>query len=118
LQNLVARRFQPQLILVSAGFDAHWADSLGQIKLSLKGYDHLTRELIAMAEALCGGKIVFVLEGGYNLVSLSNGVANVALALLHKSQLLDPLGPAKGDETDVTSVIDKIIALHELEPAG
>src|SRR5260221_6101812 len=91
-----ARRFQPELILVSAGFDAHWADPLGQIKLSLKGYDNLTRQLIQMAEVLCEGRIVFVLEGGYNLNSLSYGVLNVAYALLGDSQVADPLGAAKG----------------------
>src|SRR5207245_10028432 len=74
----IVTRFQPELILVSAGFDAHWADPLGQIQLTLPGYVHLTRELMAMAQKLCGGKIIFVLEGGYNLESLSHGVLNVA----------------------------------------
>jgi acetoin utilization deacetylase AcuC-like enzyme len=110
----VARRFQPELILVSAGFDAHWADPLGQINLSLKGYDYLTRQLILMAEALCDGRIVFVLEGGYNLNSLSHGVLNVAYALLGDSQLADPLGPAKGKEPSVRPLIAQIKQLHNL----
>jgi acetoin utilization deacetylase AcuC-like enzyme len=110
----VARRFQPELILVSAGFDAHWADPLGQINLSLKGYDYLTRQLILMAEALCDGRIVFVLEGGYNLNSLSHGVLNVAYALLGDSQLVDPLGPAKGKEPAVGPLIAQIKQLHHL----
>ena len=48
------------------------------MKLSLKGYDHLTRELILMAETFCGGKIVFVLEGGNHTVyrNLANGQAS------------------------------------------
>jgi acetoin utilization deacetylase AcuC-like enzyme len=110
----VARRFQPELILVSAGFDAHWADPLGQIKLDLKGYDLLSRELIAVAEALCDGRIVFTLEGGYNLTSLSHGVLNVAYALLGDPQVVDPLGPAKGPEADVTTVIGLVRQVHSL----
>jgi acetoin utilization deacetylase AcuC-like enzyme len=111
----IAWRFQPELIVVSAGFDAHWADQLGQIKLSLNGYNHLTRELIRMAKTICGGKIVFVLEGGYNLTSLSNGVANVALALLGDVQVLDPLGPATASEPDIQPLIAEIVALHGLQ---
>ena len=110
----VARRFQPQLMIVSAGFDAHWCDPLGQIKLSLNGYNHLTRELLAMARELCGGKIVFVLEGGYNLTSLSHGVLNMAYALLDDPTVVDPLGPANGKETDIKGLIAEIVATHGL----
>ncbi|MEP7286680.1 MAG: histone deacetylase, partial [Chloroflexota bacterium] len=110
----VGRRFQPELILVSAGFDAHWDDPLGETKLSLKGYDALTRELLAMAQELCGGKIIFVLEGGYNLVSLSHAVLNVGYALLGESQLVDPLGPAKSGEPDISALLSQIVALHKL----
>src|SRR5258708_6476225 len=109
-----ARRFQPELILVSAGFDAHCADPLGQLNLILKGIDYLTRELLAMASALCDGKIVFVLEGGYNLTSLSHGALNVAYAALGDSQLVDPLGPAKGKETDIYDLLSKVNRLLRL----
>src|SRR5258708_680116 len=109
-----ARRFQPELILVSAGFDAHWADPLGQLNLSLKGIDYLSRELLAMASALCDGKILFVLEGGYNLTSLSHGALNVAYAALGDSQLVDPLGPAKGKETDISDLVSQVKRLHRL----
>ncbi|HEX2620812.1 MAG TPA: histone deacetylase, partial [Phototrophicaceae bacterium] len=51
-----ARRFQPELILVSAGFDAHWSDPLAMMRLSLNDYAHLSHELIRMADELCGGK--------------------------------------------------------------
>jgi acetoin utilization deacetylase AcuC-like enzyme len=109
-----ARRYKPQLILVSAGFDAHWVDPLAQLRLTLGGYAHLTRELIAMANELCGGKIVFVMEGGYDLVSLSHGVRNVAHALLGEDEVSDPLGMAEGNERDVTGLIDKVAVLHGL----
>src|SRR5690606_13332290 len=72
-----AIRFQPQLILVSVGYDAHWSDPLAEMRLSLKGYAHLARELILMARQLCGGRIVFVMEGGYDVTALSYGMANI-----------------------------------------
>jgi acetoin utilization deacetylase AcuC-like enzyme len=110
-----ARRFQPGLILVSAGFDAHWTDPLASMKLSLTGYGTLTRQLIAMAKELCGGKIVFVMEGGYNLEALGYGVANIARALLGDDEISDPLG---GDnrhrEPDISALIQQIKTLHQL----
>jgi acetoin utilization deacetylase AcuC-like enzyme len=111
-----ARRFQPELILVSAGFDAHWTDPLAQMHLSLAGYDHLTRELIKMAGELCGGKIVFVMEGGYHLDALSHGWRNIAHALLGDDDLSDPLGlpQDRRQEPDVESVIEQVKKIHTL----
>jgi len=109
-----ARRYNPELILVSAGFDAHWADPLCQMRLDLKGYDYLTRQLIAMAGALCEGKIVFVMEGGYNLISLSHAWLNVAYALLNDSKFVDPLGPPQGNEPNIAPLINRIRQIHQL----
>jgi acetoin utilization deacetylase AcuC-like enzyme len=111
-----ARRFQPELIIVSAGFDSHWTDPIAGMRLSLKGYAHISRELIRMAEALCGGRIVFAMEGGYNLEALSHGMANVAYALLGDDTVLDPLGPpADGRaEPDIRPVIDRLKFVHRL----
>ncbi|MBZ0287761.1 MAG: histone deacetylase, partial [Anaerolineae bacterium] len=108
-----AERFQPQLIVVSAGFDAHWSDPLARMNLSLTGYAHLTRELIRMAEKLCGGKIVFALEGGYNLDILGQGVCNVAYALLGDDHISDVYGPG-GKEPDVRPHIERLKRLHKL----
>jgi acetoin utilization deacetylase AcuC-like enzyme len=109
-----ARRFAPELILVSAGFDAHWDDSLANMQLSLTGYDHLTRQLLALAGDVCNGRIVFVLEGGYNLEALSYAWANVARALLGDSTCVDPLGPAPRSEPSVEHVTQRIRQLHKL----
>lgn len=109
-----ARRFQPELILVSAGFDGHWDDPLANMNLSLAGYAHLTRELIAMGEALCDGRIVFVMEGGYDLDVLANGILNVAHALLGDSTVVDPLGPGRKFTLDVKPLIDRLRSTHNL----
>lgn len=110
-----ARRFKPQLILVSMGFDAHWGDPLAGMQLSLHGYAHLTRQLIEMAKELCGGRIVFTLEGGYNLDVLSNGVLNVCYALLGKDQINDPLGMARQGDPPVDMLLGKIKQTHHLD---
>jgi acetoin utilization deacetylase AcuC-like enzyme len=112
----VTERFQPQLILVSAGFDSHWTDPIAGMRLSLTGYAHLTRELIRMAEQFCGGKIVFALEGGYNLDALSHGVTNIGYALLGDSTVSDPLGQPKDGrpEPDVRPLIAQIKQMHGL----
>ncbi len=110
-----ARRFGPELILVSAGYDAHFADLLySGIQLSLTGYAALTRALMVLAEELCDGKIAFVLEGGYNLEALSNGVLNTGYALLGEPTIADPLGPGKSPEPPVTRLIERLRTLHDL----
>jgi acetoin utilization deacetylase AcuC-like enzyme len=112
----VARRFQPELIIVSAGFDSHWLDPIAGMRLSLTGYAHLSRELIRMADAVCGGKIVFAMEGGYNLEALSHGLVNITHALLGDSTVSDPLGPPRIlEEPDVQPLIARLKTLHHLD---
>lgn len=110
----IARRFKPDLILVSAGFDAHWADPLAMMQLDLDGYAHLSREVVLMADELCGGRIVFVLEGGYDLQVLSHGMVNAAYALLHEDNLVDPVGPLDVAARPVGALLDQLLALHEI----
>jgi acetoin utilization deacetylase AcuC-like enzyme len=109
-----ARRFAPDLILVSAGFDAHWSDPLGGLQLTLSGYAALTRELISMAGELCNGRIVFVQEGGYNLTALGEGMANIAFALLGDPTINDPMGPAPRREPDISDLLSRIKETHGL----
>lgn len=66
------RAFKPQLILLSAGFDAHTNDPLAQLNWQTEDYAWLTRELCALADALCDGRIVSALEGGYDLAALAD----------------------------------------------
>ena len=63
--------FRPQLLLVSAGFDAHWRDPLAQLRLQAGDYTWITEELVALANRHCGGRIVSSLEGGYDLSALA-----------------------------------------------
>lgn len=62
--------FAPDLIIISAGFDAHEADPLAQLRLQCEDYRWITREICDYAERACGGRVVSILEGGYNLEAL------------------------------------------------
>ncbi|WP_046112299.1 histone deacetylase family protein [Aquincola tertiaricarbonis] len=67
--------FQPQLIYVSAGFDAHREDDMGNLGLVEADYEWVTRQLLAVAQRHCGGRIVSCLEGGYVLSPLARSAA-------------------------------------------
>ncbi|ADO74323.1 histone deacetylase family protein [Stigmatella aurantiaca] len=70
----IADSFQPQLMLVSAGFDPHRNDPLGGMLVTERGFAAMCAGLRSLAERLCGGKLVLVLEGGYSLEGLSQSV--------------------------------------------
>lgn len=65
--------FEPELLLVSAGFDAHALDPLAQLELGADDFAWVTRELLAVAERTCGGRVVSALEGGYDMTGLAEG---------------------------------------------
>ncbi len=66
---------RPDFILISAGFDAHYGDPLGGLRLTPEGFARLTRMLREAAGESCGGRIVSLLEGGYNLDALASSAA-------------------------------------------
>ena len=74
--------FAPDLILVSAGFDAHYRDPLGNLQLTEADYAWATRALMKLAGKHCGGRIVSLLEGGYDLQGLSRSAAAHVQALM------------------------------------
>ncbi len=79
-------RFSPDLIMISAGFDAHRDDPLAQMTLTEDDYAWVTGRLLALARRHCGGRIVSVLEGGYDLPSLKSCVAAHIDALQEKTR--------------------------------
>lgn len=109
-----SRRFQPQLIIVSAGFDAHPNDHLSNMNLSLTGYAHITRELVKMAQSFCDGKIIFVTEGGYNLDVLAQGVRNITHALLGEDQVSDTYHHTPS-HVNIDGLVKKIKQIHQLD---
>jgi len=113
----IARRFQPQLILVSAGFDPHWADHLAMMRVTVTGFVQMAMILKELAAELCQGRLVFTLEGGYNLRVVASSIKAIFDVLLGSSEIEDPLGKAsvarKPEGFDER--IEAIKVIHHLE---
>ena len=90
-------RYEPQMILVSYGFDPHWRDPLGHLQLSAVGYGRLIASLAAWADEHCGGRIALFLEGGYDLEAAAACSLCVTAALLGQ-EWQDSLGAAPNSE--------------------
>ena len=104
--------FRPGMLLISVGFDSHWNDPLTTLGLSTKGFHTVSKRLVDLAKEYCNGKIVFVLEGGYDPQNVAHGVAAVFDALTSR-----PLGEDAGDpspyrEPDHESRIAEIHKWH------
>jgi acetoin utilization deacetylase AcuC-like enzyme len=85
LENVILpqlTKFAPELIVVSAGFDAHYRDPLASLNLTAEDFGWVTRKLMDIADLTAGGRIVSVLEGGYDLQGLKESVAAHVSALL------------------------------------
>ena len=76
------KEFKPEFILLSAGFDAHKDDPLAQINLESKDYYTLTKRILSISRELCSGKVVSILEGGYDLNALAESADEHVKALL------------------------------------
>jgi acetoin utilization deacetylase AcuC-like enzyme len=115
----VARRFRPDLILVSAGYDAHWTNAryLSSIRMlmTVGGFGALTRQLHALAHELCGGRLAFVLEGGYDPEALAWSVIATLDTLLGRN-VEDPVGAPRGAprEPDLGPLLDRVRRIHGL----
>jgi acetoin utilization deacetylase AcuC-like enzyme len=91
----VLEQFRPELLLVSAGFDAHERDPLAGMRMTTDGYAQLTTRLLAAADKLCDGRIVFVTEGGYDTSALAECCQKVTD--LASAETLPRLSDTEGD---------------------
>ena len=112
----VARRFRPQLVLVSAGYDAHWSDQISQMQLSVTGFANVGRLLKGLAEELCDERIVLTLEGGYNLDALAASTRATIDVLLGNPEIVDPLGKPPGARAapDIKALLEVVKGAHGL----
>jgi acetoin utilization deacetylase AcuC-like enzyme len=110
----LARRFVPDMLFISAGFDSHWRDPLGQLQLTCAGYSRLASTLGALADELCGGRVLVVLEGGYDAEALAAGVLSVACALAGLPARPDPLGAGGYLEPDMSPLLERVRQTHGL----
>ncbi len=98
----VARMFRPEVILVSAGFDIYIGDPLGEMKVTPEGFACLTRILLNLADECCNGRLVLVLEGGYNILGLTRSVRAVLLELLGETRVTEETLSRMAANTDET----------------
>jgi acetoin utilization deacetylase AcuC-like enzyme len=120
--GVVAQKLQaygPQLILVSAGYDAHFADPIdgSLMRLSCAGYAALVGKIRDVTDEVCGGRIVLALEGGYDLTALPWSVRNSIEALLGEELTPDPLGlapPLAAGAPDIEGLMRDVRELHRL----
>lgn len=113
----IADRFDPQLILVSAGYDAHWTDPLGQMYLSTAAFAKLNEVILKLANQLCNGRLVMVQEGGYNVEAMAACTATSINQLLGDDAAVDSLGPAPDQEfhTNVDVLVGELRRIHNLK---
>ena len=112
----VARRFSPQLIMVSAGYDTHWSDHMAMMHLSVTGFARMVDFIKKLAQELCHGRIVLTLEGGYDLPSLASSV-RATFDVLLGNQVVDPLGPPPqaGAPRSIDKLLQAIKEIHNLD---
>ncbi len=108
----IALEFNPDIILVSAGFDIHIDDPLGGMRVSPQGFAALTRSILDTADACCQGKVVMSLEGGYGLEGLEASVRMVLreMAGLQITDLEDII--AKADTKRLSVLLSRIRRIH------
>jgi acetoin utilization deacetylase AcuC-like enzyme len=120
----VARRYRPQMIVVSAGYDAHMADPIGGMAVSVAGFYSMAEKVRRLAEEIeeCEGRVAAVLEGGYNVEALAASVVATIAAWqpgkessgAEASEYAQPDAPTGRREPDISHIISEICKIHGL----
>ncbi|MAI78909.1 MAG: histone deacetylase [Deltaproteobacteria bacterium] len=107
----IARHFKPQMILVSCGFDAHREDPLASMEVTETGYRTMTQYVRNLANEICQGRLMFVLEGGYSLLGLEEGTRGVLDGLLSDpSSSLADVAVTQG--SSLSAVLNRAAQVH------
>jgi len=107
--------FRPEMIFVSAGFDAHFSDPLTTLTLDTKGYFMLAKRLVSFADRYSGGRIMFILEGGYDPKALKDNIQACLAAICGRAAYPDHYGEAPGVNPSVDSLISQLQKIHHLK---
>ncbi|MCD4720187.1 MAG: histone deacetylase [Desulfobacula sp.] len=108
----VAEHFAPELILVSAGFDTHKDDPMGGMLMTAEGFAGMTASIKRIADKVCGGKMVYSLEGGYNCDALSGAVKAVLKEMAGITCCDVSAMAAKADNKKKDFVVRRYIEVH------
>lgn len=116
----LAERFRPEMVIVSAGYDAHWRNSAYvagiRERMTVPGLAQLSLRLQSIADTYCPGRLVGVLEGGYDLEALAYGVLATLRVWQGESRVDDPIGPAPGhaESPDLGPFLTRLRQQHGL----
>ncbi len=117
----VADRFEPQLVLISAGYDSHWTNNRFVTgideRVTIAGFHSMARHLQAISDSHCPGRLAAVLEGGYHVEALAQGVAATLGAWLGDDEFVDTLGPPPGGVVDGPALderLERVRRMHGL----
>ncbi len=108
----VARGFEPEMILVSCGFDPHRDDPLASMEVSQEGFAAMTVILRQLAEELCGARIAFVLEGGYSVLGLTEGTRALCGALSAEAPEVETETPELAEGSNLHWIVERAAAVH------
>ena len=120
----VAVRYQPQLIILSAGYDAHWRSRAYvqgiRTNMTVVGLAALSARVQAIAEVFCPGRLVGILEGGYDLESLAWGVSGTLRRWMGDMEVDDPIGsyPDAPGPPDISNLLAAVRRTHVLPPSA
>lgn len=107
------QNYQPEMILVSAGFDSHWQDPLTNLGLSINGFSGMAEKLVELADQHCDGKIIFILEGGYLPRIVYSGI-DACLHALTRTPFIPADDTSPYPESDMNDRISNICSYHQL----
>ncbi|GIW21531.1 MAG: histone deacetylase [Candidatus Sericytochromatia bacterium] len=108
------KKFNPEMIFVAAGYDAHYKDPLGGLNATDNLYKYLSFRINQISDELCNGRLLLTLEGGYNLEALHNGVYNTLLSLLYKYDRKYKISKNENENQYIFNLINNIIAINKL----
>jgi acetoin utilization deacetylase AcuC-like enzyme len=113
----ILKEFKPDLIIIAAGFDLYFADPIGNCLLTTYSYYQFTKKILNIANGICNGKLVFILEGGYSLIGLPFCIDSVIKALSGENyerpffEYLDFSSQSKKkDITKIKSALSKVLS--------
>jgi len=107
--------FQPEMILVSAGFDAHFSDPLTTLSLDTTTFYLITKMLLQAADEICDGRIIYVLEGGYDPTALKDNIQACLAAMSDHNKFEDHYGSAPEHRINAAKLIENLKIEHQIE---
>jgi acetoin utilization deacetylase AcuC-like enzyme len=109
----IAQEFEPQLVLVSAGFDAHKQDPIGRMAMTDNGFAALVHSVRKIADTYCNGRYVLSLEGGYHIEALSKSIITSILAMIEEQIRPHDHLLRSAHRKKVAFALDRSIGVHK-----